>query len=62
MLTQTLGLSTVIKPVIQVDKKINPNGIHVPNRLANISKLRLISMATTKKSITMTKVMNIEAV
>jgi hypothetical protein len=44
-------------PVSKVDVKISTNGIHVPRRLVNISKLLLISMATTKTSIAITKKM-----
>jgi hypothetical protein len=49
-------------PVAKVEVKINAKGIHVPNRLANISKLLLMKIATTTKSIAITKLTNRVAV
>lgn len=44
-----------IVPVRKVDRNIGPNGIQVPVMLRNISRLLLISRATTKKSTAITK-------
>ena len=49
-------------PVKYVEAKINAKGIHVPSGLRNMSKLLLITMATTKKSTTITKPVKISAV
>jgi hypothetical protein len=52
----------VKKPVTYVEVNIRAKGIHVPTKLANMSKLLLIKSATTKKSTIITKPTNIKAV
>ena len=49
-------------PVIKVDVNIKANGSQVPKKLENISKLRLINIATTKKSGSITTAIKIDAV
>ena len=56
------NLRLTTAPVSAVEVNINENGIQVPSKLVNISKLRLINNATMKKSIAITKAMNIKAV
>jgi hypothetical protein len=52
----------MMDPVAKVDPKMRANGTHVPRRLPNIARLRLINKPTTRKSTAITKRTNTAAV